>query len=399
MGINHKQLVEHFRKDPAAADRGLKEAFKAKQIRADEFNLTELFSECFGYGELVACRSDRKRLINKDVFEAAGAVTTNAFTNINGQIVYNALMESYEAPEYVFKALIPEINTVFLAGEKVAGIKGLGDETQQVPENEPYPLVGTSEDYIETPPLVKRGFIVPVSREAVLADRTGLLLDRCRQVGKWMGYNDELRAIDCIVDRNGGAVSAKLGGHRYHFRGDSIATYGDSSGTHNWDNLQATNGLVDYSDIENAELLLAAMADPGTGIVTGAYRGAASQLIVCTANLHTARQVTSAEWIRVAAGGYATSGNLPSRQSPNTLQPYEIVSSPIFDTRCNLTTDWFLGNIGKAFRKMVAWKNEVVTAASGSHEEFNRDVVFQVKGSQMDAYTTFDPRYMIKSTA
>lgn len=393
-----KNVVEHFRRDPAAAEKGLREAFKAKQLRASEFDLGEAFSECFGFGEYEACRRDNRRSLT-GVMEAAGAVTTNAFANITGQIVYSAYMESYEAPEFVFKGLIPEITTVNLQGEKVAGIKGLGDETQVVAENDPYPLVGTSEDYIETPALQKRGFIVPVSREAILADRTGLLLERCNRVGHWMGYNDELRAIDCIVDRGGGAVSAKSGGHRYHFRGNSIATYGDNSGTHNWDNLSASTGLVDYSDFEAMELLLAAMADPGTGVVTGAYRGAAQHVLVCTANVHTVQQVLQAQWIRVAAGGYATSGNLPSRQSPNTLQTYQVVTSPIFDTRNNLTTDWFLGNVSKAFRKMVAWKNEVTTAPAGSEAEFTRDVVFQVKGSQMDAYTTFDPRFMCKATA
>ncbi len=396
MGIA-KKIVEHFQRDPDAALEGFKDALKKKHIRAQDFSLGEAFYESFGMGEYHACRTNPTRSITK-VMEAAGAVTTNAFANITGQIVYSALMDSYDAPEFVFKGLIPEISTINLNGEKVAGIKGIGDETQVVAENDPYPLVGTSEDYIETPQLKKRGFIVPVSREALLADRTGLLLERCGKVGNAMGYNDELRAIDCIVDRGAGAVSAKIGGHRYHFRGDSIASYGDSSGTHNWDNLQGSNGLVDYSDVEKMELLLAAMVDPGTGIVTGAYRGAAQHILVSTANVHTVNQILQAQWIRVAAGGYAVSGDLPSRQSPNTLQTYTPITSPIFDTRNNLTTDWFLGNVSKAFRKMVAWKNEVTTAPAGNAEEFNRDVVFQVKGSQMDAYTTFDPRFMVKAT-
>lgn len=399
MGINHKTLVEHYSKDAAAADAGLKQAFKDKAVRPADFDIGRLFVECFGWHEFDACRNDRSRLVNKQVAEAAGAVSTNAFANITGQIVYNALMQGYEAPEYVFKGLIPEVMTSFLNGEKVAGIKGIGDETQVVGENEPYPLVGTSEDYIETPQLKKRGFIVPVTREAIFADRTGMLLETCGKVGEAMGYNDEKRAIDCIIDENGGAVSAKVGGHRYHWRGNSIATYGDSSGTHDWDNLEASNALVDYSDVEKAEILLALMLDPGTGQVTNRYRTAASDIIVATGLIHTVRQIFSASDITVHVGGYATSGNLPQRSSPNSLQPYRIVTSPMLDAQLGTDTSWFLGNVSKAFRKMVAWKNEVTNAPAGSEQEFTRDIVFQVKGSQMDAYTTFDPRYMAKSTA
>jgi hypothetical protein len=398
VGINHKTLVENYRKDATSADAGLRDAFKQKQVRAREFDLGRLFVECFGWHEFSTCREDRQRLVNQQVAEAAGSVSTNAFANITGQIVYNALMEGYEAPEYVFKALIPEVMTSFLNGEKVAGIKGLGDETQVVGENEPYPLVGTSEDYIETPMLQKRGFIVPVTREAIFSDRTGVLLERCGKVGEAMGYNDENRAIDCIIDENGGATSAKNGGHRYHWRGDSIATYGDSSGTHNWDNKAATNALVDYSDVENAELLLDAMLDPGTGQVTGKYRVAASDIIIPSSLIHTAKQIFTATRIGVHVGGYATSGNLAERDSPNSLGSYRIVTSPMLAARLATDTHWFLGNVAKAFRKMVAWKNEVTNAPAGSHEEFTRDIVFQTKGSQMDAYTTFDPRYMVQNT-
>lgn len=399
MAANHKTLVEHFKADPAAALQGFKSALKEKQVRASDFDLGKLFVECFGWHEFDACRSDRSRLVNQQVAESAGAVSTNAFANITGQIVYNALMEGFEAPEYVFKALIPEVMTSFLDGEKVAGIKGIGDETQVVYEGDPYPLVGVSEDYIETPALKKRGFIVPVTREAIFADRTGKLLETCGKVGEAMGYNDENRAIDCIIDENAGAASAKVGGHRYHWRGNSIATYGDNSGTHSWDNLEASNALVDYTDVEKAELLLARMLDPGTGLVTGKYRVAASDVVIGSGLIHTAKQIFSATRIGVHVGGYATSGNLAERDSPNSLERYRIVTSPMLEARLATDTHWFLGNIAKAFRKMVAWKNEVTNAPAGSHEEFTRDIVFQVKGSQMDAYTTFDPRYMVQNTA
>lgn len=398
--INYAPLVEHYRKDPGAADRYLKEAIKSKEIKSHEFrDLGSLFEACFGWEEYRACKMDRSRLVNSHVMEAAGAVSTQAFQNISGQIVYSAIMEAYDAAPFVFRSQIPSVPTQFLSGEKIAGITNLGNISQAVPEGQPFPIFGVSEDWINTPPLVKRGGIVPVTREAVFSDRTGVLLERCGKVGDALGIADEYRAIDAVIDENAGATSAMTGGHRYHRKDNSIATYGDSSGTHDWDNLQASNALQDFSDIENAELLFDAMTDPGTGIVTGAFRAAANQIIVTTQLLHTAKQILTATQLRLQVGGYPTSGNVPQRVSPNSLDNYTIVTSPLLAVRLATDTSWFVGNIGKAIRKMVAWPLETTQAPTNSHDEFTRDIVVQYKAEHCDAYAVFEPRFLVKSTA
>lgn len=398
--INYAPLVEHYRKDAAGAARYLTEAIKSKEIKSSEFrDLGALFEACFGWEEYRACKTDRSRLVNEHVMEAAGAVSTHAFQNISGQIVYSAIMEAYDAAPFVFRSQIPSIQTQFLQGEKIAGITGLGNISQAVPEGQPFPIFGVGEDWINTPQLVKYGGIVPVTREAVFSDRTGVLLDRCSKVGDALGLGDEYRAIDAVIDENAGAKSAMVGGHRYHRKDASIATYGDSSGTHDWDNLEASNALVDFTDVEKAELLFDAMTDPGTGIVTGAFRAASNQIIVTTQNLHTAKHVLQATEIRMQVGGFAVTGNMPSRSSPNTLQAYEIITSPLLAARLGTDTSWFVGNIGKALRKMVAWGLETTQAPSNSHDEFTRAIVVQYKAEHCDAYTTFEPRYLVKCTA
>jgi hypothetical protein len=81
-----------------------------------------------------------------------------------------------------------------------------------------------------------RGGIVSVTWEAVFNDRTGQLLDRCGDVGYWaIGYPEEVAAIDCLIDEN-------VTNHRYNWRGTVIASYGDNSGSHTWDNLDALVG-------------------------------------------------------------------------------------------------------------------------------------------------------------
>jgi hypothetical protein len=398
--INYAPLVEHYRADPETATHELKSAIRDKKIKTSEWkDLGNLFEACFGFDEYRQCRNDRGRLVTKQVFEAHGAVSTHAFQAISGQIVYSAIMEAYDAAAFVFRNLIPEVRTTLLNGERIAGITGLGEISTPVPEGEAFPLFGVSADWIQTPPLVKRGGIVPVTREAVFSDRTGVLLDRCSKVGDALALGDEFRAIDAVIDENATAKSATAGGHRYHRKDVSIATFGDVSGAHDFDNLEASNALIDWTDVEKAELLFDAMTDPGTGVPTGAFRAASNQIIVPSGLLHTAKHVLQATEVRLHSGGYATSGNPSERAGPNTLQGYSIISSPLLAYRMAVDTNWFVGNVGKALRKMVAWPLETTQAPSNSHDEFTRDIVVQYKAEQCDAYVVVEPRFLVKNTA
>ena len=395
MRINYRNLLEHYQRDPVQAQRDFEACFADKSIKPTDIELGAAFCEAFGWNEFQACK--RGKRMAHDVMEAAGAVGTQFFQNISGQLVVNAVMDSFDAPEFVFSKMIPTMPTEF-DGEKIPGISAIGDEALVVGENDPYPLAGVVEDWIETPRLRKRGLIVPITREAVFFDRTSVLMDRCKQVGYWLGYNREIRAIDCVIDENAGAVSAMQGGHRFHWKGNSIATFGNNSGTHSWDNLAGTNTLVDYSDIENAELLLDAMTDPENGIITGVYRAAAKHLVVTSQLLHTAKQILTATDLILHAGGYNASASVNERRSPNSLQTYEIVTSPLLAGRQATDTTWFLGNITKAYRWMENFPMTTVEAPTNSHDEFHRDIVAAYKASERGGYATFDPRYMIQST-
>ena len=63
----------------------------------------------------------------------------------------------------------------------------------------PYPSLGLGEDYIDTPSTTKRGFIVPVTKEAIFFDRTHLILQRAAEVGEVLGLNKEKRLIDLLI--------------------------------------------------------------------------------------------------------------------------------------------------------------------------------------------------------
>jgi hypothetical protein len=416
MGANHKVLVESFRRDPKAATTGLKNAIEGRELKFKDFSLAKLFIECFGYHEFAACkegkqlanevfdrfkgdgrtafRSDgtiREEFLGNDkwVQENQGAVTTAAFQNISGQIVYSTVLERYKSEEFVFKDMIPEVTATILGGEKIAGITELGDISKVRKEGDPYDVAGVSEDWIFTPAIPDRGRIVPITWEAIFDDRTGQLAEVAGDVGYWLGYGEEVLAIDCFVDEN-------VTTHRYNWRGTSIATYGDNSGSHTWDNLAASNGLVDWTDIDAAEQVFNGLTNPYTGTPIMIEP---THIVVTKQLEQTARRIVSATEIRVATPGYATSANPTQTNMANPYaNKYQILTSRLLASRMATDTTWFLADPKKLAKRMVAEPLSVVQAPSGTATEFHNRIVTQHRANKRYAHVVVQPRASVQST-
>lgn len=396
MAANHKKLVEEYRRDPAATSRFLSESFAAKDLRPHDFDFGKLFVECFGWDEFTQCRGGKQLandVMGRRLTEAQGAVTTAAFQNISGQIVYSAILDKYQSEEFVFTKLIPDepVTNGTLDGEKIAGLTEIGDEIAIRNEGDPYPLAGVGENWIYAPAAKDRGLIVPVTWEAVFADRTGRLLEYCGDVGTWSGRNREKRAIDCVIDENTTT-------HRYNWRtAGAIATYGNNSGTHTWDNLEASNALVDWTDLDAVDQLFNALVDPFTGEPIAVEP---RHLVVAKGLEKIALRILNATEIRVATPGYATSGN-PTQT--NVSNPYagkfEVVSSRLFGSRLGTDTSWFYGDVTKLAKYRVAEPMTVVQAPTNNHDEFTRRIVQQYRVNERGAYYIREPRAMCKATA
>ncbi len=394
MAIDHKRLRQLYEaavrdRNPGRFHEDLEEALRTKQIRIGDFSVRKLFEEFVPNGrELLESYAPGAGQTSTELRETASVVSSSQFAKINGQLLITAVMEGYEQEDFVFTRMIPTVQTQF-SGERIPGITVIGDEALAVDEGRPYPKAGVSQTYIDTPATTKRGMMIDVTKEAIFFDRTGFLAERCREVGKHLGLNKEKRAIDCIIDEN-------VTDHRYRWRDQTIATYGDNSGTHSWDNLAATNGLVDWTDIDAAEQLFASMLDPDTGepiLMTP------TTLIVTRQNLFTARRIVNATEVIVQTPGFATSGNPTETKAANPVSNYTIATSNQLSARMATKTSWFLGDPAKAFRYMENWPITVVQAPANSEAEFTLDVVQRFKASERGAFATMEPRAMVKNTA
>jgi hypothetical protein len=401
-GINYgtlKRLTESAqRKGPEDLDKAcgaISEALETGELKPEDFSFRSLFESLIQDGrEIVDSWNPRNGghgEINFNRLLESDAINSAAFSNISKQIVYTKVLEGYKAEQYKFSALIPSQPTQF-NGERIPGIASLGDRAQVVREGGEYPLVGTTEDYIDTPQTTKRGLKTALTKEALFFDRTGRLLPEAMAVGQSLGLNKEKRAIDCIIDENTTV-------HRYNRKQrGAVASFGDNSGSHDWDNLQASNGLVDYTDVNNIELLLAAIRDANTGEPLDFMSG--KIYLICAPGLYmTALNIRNATEIVTVTPGYATSANPIETRGPNPVGGrFEVLSSQLLADRLATDTDWFYGDPTQAAVYMENWPLTTVQAPPNVSDEFNRDIVMQFKSSERGQYAVIEPRRLGKST-
>jgi hypothetical protein len=316
----------------------------------------------------------------------AGAVAFTDFSNITGQIMYSMIKPQWDAPKFLHTQMVDSKFTPFQNGEKIPGIGALGDDSESIPEGELYPTGKLSEEYIELPKTTKRGFRVDVTKEAVFGDRTGQVLSMASSLGASMGYEEEKRFLDLITGVT----------NNYKYNGTAIDTYGDDSGTHNWDNLAASNGLVDYTDVETALLLWDGMSHPITGepIMPEGY-----DVLVPSALNMTARNILNATEI-VKVDNQANAATLRYKAAnPLSSMSFTLRNNQYVSLRTGSSTTWYMGDFRKAFVECYNWQMKVEQAPMNSQMEFDRDIVASFKASKKSEYGTLEPRYVIKCTA
>lgn len=390
--INHKILRHDFEAGMRDQKAGrpnkfhvnLREGLEKKHLVPEDFSIAELFEEFVDDGrELRKSFNPRYGGSGVPVLEAGGPVNTGHFANITGQIVYSKVMSEYNSPAFIGDQLVEVIPTN-LDGEKIPGVGLIGDQAASIPEGQPYPLAGFGEEWVETPPTIKRGFQVGVTKEAIFFDRTGLVLRRAGDVASQIGINRENRILDVVCGitttyrRNGAAAEA---------------TYSDTGSF--GDNIAGSNTLVDWTDIENALLLFDALSDPNTGepIVI-----MPDTILVPTALLMTANRIVNATQIVYGATGSSSATTLAQSGNPLQGMPFKVVSSPRVKLRTSSASTWFIGQFKKGFAYMENWPITVQQAPVNSEAEFTSDIVARFKVSERGAAGVLDPRYAVKNT-
>lgn len=386
--FNVAAIKREYETDPSRTLGYLTEAVQAGQLSLRDLSIRELFEATVEDGENLIRRMDPGRKSgNMRLQEAANAVDMSAFSNVTGQILYAGVKKEYELATMLADMLCTSRPSPFPYGERVPGVGGIGDQAETVAEGMPYPTVGMNEEYVDLPAPVKRGFIVPVTREILVYDRTQLVAERASKGAKWLGLNKEKRVIDNAL----GVTNT------YKRNGTAMNTYLTSGA---YINDKTSNALLDWTDIEVLELLFDAMTDPNTGEPI-AWAGREMTLIVPTALLRTAQRLVNMTQIRfgdAASNTTAYYGTNPvAGATPGMSGGINVISSPYIKSRTTSATKWYYGNPKEAFVYNEVWGIEASQAPTGNSAQFERDIELQYKVSENGTPGTMEPRYMCRS--
>lgn len=366
----------------------LSEALRAKTLRPENFSIRDLAEALVDNGsEYLRLIDPRRKGGGMNLTEAANAVDTSAFSNITGQIVYNKILDGYTNPEFLWPQLVETIPTTFLEAERFAGIGGIGDEAEVVEEGAPYPMVGLNEEYVDGLPTKKYGMIVPVTREAIVADRTGVLLKRAAEVGHYLGIRKEKIVLN--------TVTGQTGYNSYVRNGVSTNTY-QTSGS--YINSQG-NTLVDHTDVENAELLLAAITDPNTG---EPIMNVPNAILVPLDLKKTVERILHITSVGVVDNSATTATARQYSDGPEKLYggklQYTVLSNAYVKSITSSASTWWLGDFKKAFGYREAWQLQVQQAGAGTEADFTQDIVVRYKADYRGREVILNPRFVAKNT-
>ncbi len=386
--IKYRELKRMYETNgPEKTVRHLQEALQSGDLKPEDFSVRELAEATLSPQRV---RQMDPRQGGATLLEAGDGVDVTAFSNITGQVVQSKIMEAYAQEAFVLSRLVDTIPTR-LDGELIPGIGRISDEVAEVHPGMPYPSLGFAEDYIETPQTTKRGFIVPVTREAIFFDRTHLILQRASEVGEVLGLNKEKRLLDLLIGATNNYKWKGAAYNTYSNAGTGVAPDGD------WIN-EMTEELVDWTDVDAAEQLFADILDPNTGEPVLIQ---ATTVLVMPAYRHAAHRVFNTAEITYSTGSGATTTTVA-----NPLGNYTVTESRLAYRRmlaAGYAADdakkyWFIGDFRKAFAYMENWPITVAQSPPNSEAEFNQDIVLRFKASERGAAAVINPRYVVKST-
>lgn len=360
-------------------------------LRAEEFTSIRALAEAVvpSGREWVDAMNPFNRVNGFMASEAGQAVDSTAFSNITGQIVYNLMMERYQAPEYVFTRLVRNRPTRFKDGEKVPGTTGIVNENMDpIHEQMPYPHATIGEDWLLTPSLEKRGTIVAVSEETIFSDNIGRIQDDARNVGDLITYNKEVRLVDHAV----GVINT------YNRQGSVISTY--QSGPTPWKNDHA-NLLTDYKAIDASRMLWADMTDPNTGkeilisgtvVVTSPHKTMEARRIINATEIRTGDITSGAGTQTISANPVA---GLVTHYESQIM--HNRIISKLSQSAGNAKEWWLHMDPSKFLVYMEGWPLRVLQAPPQNSAQFDRDIVVQFKASEFGVPAILDPLYTIRN--
>jgi len=373
----------------------VQEGLEKKDFGSYDFSLRDMAENLVPDGREFVRRLDPRR--KSHVMEDAAAVDTSAFSSINRQILFSAINEAMSLETLIGDDLVTTMPSTLQEDELIPGITvDADDDVGEIGEGQEYPLAGLAEEKIRIPRAEKHGKILGITKEAIIADRTGLLIERGRSLGTSLAIRREKAIIDVVI-----------GGVNPYVRNDIARnTYANIAGVSYFDNI-ITDILVDYTDLQAAAELWNSLSEPNIG---EPLMHNPDTLIVCPTLSWTAKAILRDTTVELGLTDTPPGiRSIGSNRIPwnLTLKTNEWVTRRLIANNGNggLTSGdralanahWFLGNPKKAFLWKEIWPLTVEEAPMNNEAMFTSDIAARFKVSFKGIPAVREPRYMIRS--
>lgn len=363
-----------------------------RRIRPEEFSLRELAESVVG-SEWVSTLDPRRSQGMVPVAEA-GEVVPSMFNNISafngtvGGLLEVKVLEAYRKPTFVADQLVRTISTR-QRSEKLPATSRIGDVAETMQPAQAHPRAQFGERYVTTPDTQKRGLAIDVTTEAVFFDLTNEMLMRAESIGEEIGLRKEKLVLGVVI----GATNP------YIYGGTAYNTYLTSG---NWINDHA-NQLDDWTDIDNAEQLFAAMTDQEKG---ERITVVPDLLLATPFKKRTAMHILNATEI-----GEYTASAAQERRGSNSDMTFKLVTTPILDQMLQAAAAigglalaasaakhyWFLMEAKRAFGYMENWALNVQRASATDYAMLDKGLIMSIFADEMGIPVVLEPRYVTRN--
>lgn len=389
----------------------LTEALGDGSIKYNELSLKSLWDN------LVTAKANDKEAVGNYLLESVhsetltedAAVQSDAsnFGTVTGQIYFNALTTKYNSADLSVKRLFRRIPSTLTRGEQFGGISNVAQLLEPVAFGRDLPTVEPSEDKSQSPSMQRKGQIIELTLDFMRADKTAETNNLFENLGTSLGINEELEAVQTLADIT---LSTGAAYKRTHYNwapaGGTPVSYATYQTGTPWNNTIGTNSLVNFENLQAANLVMQRIVDPYTGFPT--ILGPEKLKLICTpAVAYRARQLKHSQQYR---SGTASSSNfinltdVPGPFNQDEMIDFEVVESKFLDYLASNSSSalsantWFWGQPGEAFSWQVLLNLDMSQAIPGSYSLWKRGVVAAYKVEYVQTSYAFNPRYMTINT-
>lgn len=363
----------------------LSQGRKEKKIADAQIQLRDL-AEAFG-GPQWAQTLKPARRVQESGGAHASAIDPSAFAAIGGQLLIDEVAEGYGSAEFVIRNLIDEapITNGNLGDQIVPWMSGVEDDPDEIQPGMPYPHTRFGSQYYTLGPPKKWGLKCLVLEETIFANQTLDVMQGARSVGNRVRAWEEKQSARVVYGID----------NPYRWNGTGYNTYLTSGA---WINKKSGVTLSDWTQLQEAEQLLAEMVDPATGEPTDIK---ATTLLVQPWKLRAAQFAVSSSTIY--SGVYPTSGTPAwTTEGANPMQNQFNVVASRYGYRALINEAGLTAAQAKEvlvladFKRAFVWRYakpfETWELPPDSLLKWNQDVMFGVKARTWGSCGVRDPR-------